>query len=78
MKMFCLATAALFLCLASTGLSAEKESKASPKGTCCEMAFAEGKECSHRCCVAAHKADKSCQKCNPGKEDLAARKKKKK
>ena len=32
-------------------------------------AKAEGKECKHKCCVAAHKEGKSCEKCNPNKED---------
>jgi len=38
--------------------------------TCCEKASASGKNCSHPCCVAAHKDGKSCEKCNPNKEDL--------
>ena len=38
--------------------------------TCCEQAAAGGKECKHKCCVAAHKEGKSCEKCNPNKEDL--------
>ena len=38
--------------------------------TRCEKAKAAGKECPHKCCVAAHKADKSCEKCNRNKEDL--------
>ena len=38
--------------------------------TCCEKAKAEGKECTHKCCVAAHKDGKSCEKCNPNKEDM--------
>ena len=37
--------------------------------TCCEKAAAEGKECTHKCCAAAHKDGKSCEKCNPNKED---------
>jgi hypothetical protein len=40
------------------------------KLTCCETAAAAGKECSRKCCVAAHKQGKSCEKCNPNKEDL--------
>lgn len=48
--------------LAGTALAAEK--------TCCQKAAAEGKECKHKCCVAAHKDGKSCVKCNPNKEDL--------
>ena len=42
--------------------------------TCCEKAAAEGKECTHKCCVAAHKDGKSCEKCNPNKEDLKLKK----
>jgi hypothetical protein len=51
--------------LASNAFAAEKGAK-----TCCEKAKAEGKTCTHKCCVAAHKANKSCEKCNPNKEDL--------
>lgn len=43
--------------------------------TCCEKAKAGGKECSHKCCVAAHKDGKSCEKCNPNKEDVKKEKK---
>ena len=38
--------------------------------TCCERAKADGKECTHPCCVTAHKAGKSCEKCNPDRQDL--------
>jgi hypothetical protein len=44
--------------------------KAPKKLTCCEQAAAQHKECSHKCCVTAHKEGKSCEKCNPNKEDL--------
>ncbi len=40
------------------------------KLTCCQQAKAKDKECTHKCCVNAHKAGKSCEKCNPNKEDL--------
>ena len=53
--------------LASPALGGEK--------TCCEKAAAAGKECTHKCCVAAHKDGKSCEKCNPNKEDLKLKKK---
>jgi hypothetical protein len=43
--------------------------------TCCEKAAAAGKDCTHKCCVAAHKDHKSCEKCNPNKEDLKLKKK---
>ena len=46
------------------------------KLTCCEKAAAEHKECKHKCCVAKHKDGKSCEKCNPNKEDLKLLKKK--
>ncbi len=38
--------------------------------TCCEKAAAAGKQCTMKCCVAAHHEGKSCEKCNPNKEDL--------
>ncbi len=53
--------------LAGSANAAEKPEK---KQTCCEKAAAAGKECTHKCCVAAHKEGKSCEKCNPNKEDL--------
>ena len=56
--------------LASPAMAGEK--------TCCEKAAADGKECTHKCCVAAHKDSKSCEKCNPHKEDLKLKKKDKK
>jgi len=52
----------------ATGISV-----ADPKArklTCCQDAAAAGRECAHRCCQAAHQKGKSCQKCNPGREDL--------
>ncbi len=42
--------------------------------TCCEKAAAASKECTHKCCVTAHKDGKSCEKCNPNKEDLKLKK----
>jgi hypothetical protein len=53
-------------------LAAEKQEKTL---TCCQEAAAQGKECRHKCCIAAHKDGKSCAKCNPNKEDLALLKK---
>ena len=47
-----------------------------PKLTCCQEAAAKKEDCKHKCCVAAHKAGKSCEKCNPNKEDLKQDKKK--
>ena len=52
--------------LAGPGIADEKK----PKLTCCQEAKAKGEECKHRCCINAHKANKSCEKCNPHKEDL--------
>ncbi len=52
-------------------LAADQPAK---KLTCCEQAAAKGKECRHRCCLAAHKEGQSCLKCNPKKEDLALKK----
>jgi hypothetical protein len=45
------------------------------KLTCCQQAAAQGKECRHKCCVAAHRAGKSCTICNPHQEDLKLLKK---
>jgi hypothetical protein len=42
--------------------------------TCCQKASIESKDCNHKCCVTAHKSGKSCEKCNPGKEDLKLKK----
>jgi hypothetical protein len=39
------------------------------KQTCCQKAVAEKRECANRCCQNAHKNGRSCQKCNPNKED---------
>ncbi len=44
------------------------------KLTCCQEAAAKGKDCNHRCCIAAHKEKLSCIKCNPNKEDLKLKK----
>ncbi len=53
--------------VAGPAIAAETAPKAL---TCCEKAAAGKTECSHKCCVVAHKDGKSCQKCNPNKEDL--------
>ena len=61
--------------LAGPAMGAEK----SKDKTCCEKAAADGKECTHKCCVAAHKEEgKSCEKCNSDKQDLKLKKEKKK
>lgn len=36
--------------------------------TCCEKAKAKGEECKHKCCVAAQKEGKACEKCSPKAE----------
>jgi hypothetical protein len=48
---------------------------ADKKLTCCEQAFKEAKECRNKCCITAHRQEKSCEKCNPGKQDLEILKK---
>ena len=65
-KIVCTVVCSIAL-VASPALAGEK--------TCCQKASAEGKECTHKCCAAAHKAGKSCEKCNPNKEDLKLKKK---
>lgn len=66
-----LVTAACLLSLlAGSALCADKGEK---KLTCCQQAAAGGKDCKHKCCLAAHKEGKSCEKCNPNKEDLQLR-----
>jgi hypothetical protein len=59
--------------LAGSAIAADQ--KAVPKQTCCEEAAAKGKECRHKCCVAAHKDSKSCTVCNPQEQDLKLKKK---
>jgi len=62
--------------LAGSAIGADQ--KAAPKQTCCEEAAAKGKECRHKCCVAAHKDGKSCSVCNPQEQDLKLKKNSKK
>ncbi len=57
--------------LAQPATPAEKAAK---KLTCCQQAAAEGRECKNKCCIAAHRRGKSCEKCNPDKEDLKLKK----
>jgi len=66
--------ACMLALLAAPAVAAEKA--ADKKGTCCELAKAENKECTHKCCVAAHRNGKSCERCNPNKEDLKKTEKK--
>lgn len=51
--------------------------EAAKKLTCCQEAKAKDKECSHKCCIAAHKKGESCTRCNPNKEDTAKKELKK-
>ena len=51
--------------------------EAAKKQTCCQEAKAKNKECTHKCCIAAHKKDESCTRCNPNKEDIAKKEPKK-
>ena len=37
--------------------------------SCCDDAKAKGEACAHKCCVAAKKDGKVCEKCNPPKEE---------
>mgnify|MGYP003349139935 CR=1 FL=1 len=60
LKTLCAAVIAMAL-LTGVSFAAEK--------SCCEKAAAEGKECTHKCCVEAKKAGKTCEKCNGKKED---------
>jgi hypothetical protein len=62
------------LCWLVASPAGAADSKAVKKQTCCEKAAAESKECKHKCCVTAHKQGKSCEKCNPNKEDLKLKK----
>jgi hypothetical protein len=61
----------VFSLLAAMAGVADKPVK---KLTCCEKAAADRNECNHKCCVVAHKEGKSCEKCNPNKEDLKPKK----
>jgi len=56
------------LCLAFTS---SQGAEAAKKLTCCQEAKAKDKECTHKCCITAHKKGESCTRCNPNKEDLA-------
>lgn len=37
--------------------------------TCCEKAKEASKDCAHKCCADAKKDGKTCEKCNPKKEE---------
>lgn len=61
-----------FVCFLST--TAVFGANSTIKGTCCEQAATQGKDCRHKCCLAAHREGKSCAKCNPNNEDLKLKK----
>ena len=65
-----LSVVACTLALLAGPVMAANDKPAEKQQTCCEKAKAAGKECTHKCCVAAHKDGKSCEKCNPNKEDV--------
>lgn len=65
-------------CSMVAGSAVAADQKAAPKQTCCEEAAAKGKECRHKCCVAAHKDGKSCKVCNSQEQDLKVMKNSKK
>ena len=55
MKMKLLKLLVILGCLSSLlGGGAFAADKPAKKLTCCEQAAADGKECKHKCCVAAH------------------------
>jgi len=43
--------------------------------TCCERANTKGEECKHKCCVAATKEGKTCEKGNPNADKMEGEKK---
>ena len=51
--------------------TATQAAEATKKLTCCQEAKAKDKECTHKCCMTAHKKGESCARCNPDKQDLA-------
>ena len=65
----------LLCCIGLCAAPVVAGNKDSGKKTCCEKAAAENKECTHKCCISAHKEGKSCETCNPNKEDLKLKKK---
>ena len=69
--------AAAFFLIAGTAAAQQSQDKPAKKLTCCQKAYAQDKECRNKCCLAAHRQGKSCEKCNPNKEDLELLKKQK-
>ena len=66
-KFSLLITLACALSIFNTCTSAAEATK---KLTCCQEAKAKNKECTHKCCITAHKKGESCTRCNPDKQDL--------
>ena len=62
------------LLLGASALAADTKDSVAKKLTCCEEAAEKGKDCTHKCCVAAHHDKKSCERCNPAKQDLSLKK----
>ena len=59
-KYLSLIVCAFALAIGTANVSAE---------SCCDKAKKAGKECDHKCCVEAAKNKKTCEKCNPKKEE---------
>jgi hypothetical protein len=65
------------ICALYLSSAAPQAAEAAKKLTCCQEAKAKDKECTHKCCIAAHKKGESCTRCNPDKQDLAKKETKK-
>lgn len=64
MKLIKMITVAAFTMALLAGPAFAAEDK-----TCCEKAKEANKDCAHKCCVDAKKDGKTCEKCNPKKEE---------
>lgn len=49
--------------------NSDKATKDQKLPACCEKFKAEGKECPHKCCIAARKEGKVCEKCPVAKDE---------
>jgi hypothetical protein len=74
MKLIKLLTIAAFVTTLLAGPAITTAAEKSDK-TCCEKAKAADKDCSHPCCITAKKDGKTCEKCNPKKEEKKEEKK---
>src|SRR5512133_193004 len=54
-----------------SAVGAPAAAPAAKKLTCCEAAKAKKEKCAHKCCAAAAKDGKVCEKCNPPSKDGA-------